>query len=208
MEVIVALQALRADQIRIVQASLIGSIFSNMLLVLGCCFFFGGLRFKEQYFNTTSALANMSMLLLSGIALLLTTPVAASAGGLDETLFVSRVSGGFLLFMYIQLLIFQLGTHAHIFDEDNGASLSKLTLSTSLIMLLGITMSVAFLSDILVGSIDGFITEANISTAFVGIVIIPIIGNAVEHVTAVSVAVKVLLPLLCLHLYILIFVCG
>ncbi len=208
MEVIVALQALRADQIRIVQASLIGSIFSNMLLVLGCCFFFGGLRFKEQYFNTTSALANMSMLLLSGIALLLTTPVAASTGSLDETLFVSRVSGGFLLFMYIQLLIFQLGTHAHIFDEDNVASLPKLTLSTSLIMLLGITMSVAFLSDILVGSIDGFITEANISTAFVGIVIIPIIGNAVEHVTAVSVAVKVLLPLLCLHLYILIFVCG
>jgi calcium/proton exchanger cax len=52
-EVVVALQALHAGQIRVVQASLMGSVFSNMLLVLGCCFFFGGLRFKEQNFNST-----------------------------------------------------------------------------------------------------------------------------------------------------------
>jgi Ca2+:H+ antiporter len=52
-EVVVALQALHAGQIRVVQASLMGSVFSNMLLVLGCCFFFGGLRFKEQTFNST-----------------------------------------------------------------------------------------------------------------------------------------------------------
>ncbi len=206
MEVIVALQALRANQIRIVQASLIGSVFSNMLFVLGCCFFFGGLQFKEQYFNTTVTLANMSMLLLSGIALLLPIPLTSHTLSGDNVLFLSRVSGGFLLFIYIQLLIFQLGTHAHIFDSDALVNLPKFTLSSSLLMLCAITLSISFLSDILVGSIDGFITEAKISTTFVGIVIIPIIGNAVEHATAVSVAVKVLLSL-SLHLYIL-FVCG
>ncbi len=207
MEVIVALQALRADQIRIVQASLIGSVFSNMLLVLGSCFFCGGLKYKEQYFNTTSALANMNMLLLSGIALLLPTPLALQTDSDCTVLFLSRVSGGFLLFMYIQLLIFQLRTHCHMFESDELANLPKFTLSSSLLMLCVVTLSVVLLSNILVGSLDGFISEAKISTSFVGIVIIPIIGNAVEHMTAVSVAMKVLLSL-SLHLYLLLFVCD
>ena len=59
-----------------VQASLLGSVFSNMLLVLGCCFFFGGLKHKEQHFNSTSAVANMSLLLLSSLALVLPTPLS------------------------------------------------------------------------------------------------------------------------------------
>ncbi|CAN0563207.1 unnamed protein product, partial [Ectocarpus sp. 12 AP-2014] len=56
-EIVVSIQALYANQIRVVQASLLGSVFSNMLLVLGCCFFFGGLKHKEQRFNSTSAIA-------------------------------------------------------------------------------------------------------------------------------------------------------
>lgn len=52
-----------------------GSVFSNMLLVLGCCFFFGGINHKEQRFNATSAIANMSLLLLSSLALVLPTPL-------------------------------------------------------------------------------------------------------------------------------------
>lgn len=58
------------------QASLLGSVFSNMLLVLGCCFLFGGLKHKEQRFNSTSAIANMSLLLLSSMALILPTPLS------------------------------------------------------------------------------------------------------------------------------------
>lgn len=61
------------------QASLLGSVFSNMLLVLGCCFFFGGLKHKEQRFNSTSAIANMSLLLLSSLALVLPTPLSHAA---------------------------------------------------------------------------------------------------------------------------------
>lgn len=61
------------------QASLLGSVFSNMLLVLGCCFFFGGLKHKEQHFNSTSAVANMSLLLLSSLALVLPTPLSHAA---------------------------------------------------------------------------------------------------------------------------------
>lgn len=61
------------------QASLLGSVFSNMLLVLGCCFFFGGLKHKEQRFNATSAIANMSLLLLSSLALVLPAPLSHAA---------------------------------------------------------------------------------------------------------------------------------
>ena len=76
-EVVVAIIALNAGEIRVVQASMIGSIFSNLLLVLGCCFFFGGINRKEQTFNATSTSANISLLALSSLALVLPTPFAA-----------------------------------------------------------------------------------------------------------------------------------
>jgi Ca2+:H+ antiporter len=77
-EVVVAIQALLADEIRVVQASLIGSIYSNLLLVLGCCFFFGGIRYQEQHFNSVSATASMGLLALSSIAMVLPTPFAGT----------------------------------------------------------------------------------------------------------------------------------
>ena len=64
-ELVVGIQALFRNEIRIVQASMLGSVFSNLLLVVGCCFFFGGLKFKEQRFNSVSTTANMSLLSLS-----------------------------------------------------------------------------------------------------------------------------------------------
>ena len=75
-EVVVAIEAMQAGQIRVVQASMLGSIFSNLLLVLGCCFFFGGIYYKEQEFNATSAISNLSLLTLSSLALVLPTPFA------------------------------------------------------------------------------------------------------------------------------------
>ena len=55
---------------------MLGSVFSNLLLVLGCCFFFGGLKYKEQTYNATSAISNLSLLTLSSLALVLPTPFA------------------------------------------------------------------------------------------------------------------------------------
>jgi Sodium/calcium exchanger protein len=75
-EVVVGIQALVANEIRVVQASMLGSIFSNLLLVLGCCFFFGGLYYKEQTINSAAAASNMGLLALSSIALVLPTPFA------------------------------------------------------------------------------------------------------------------------------------
>jgi len=189
-ELVVGIQALLADEIRVVQSSMIGSIFSNLLLVLGCCFFFGGLNYKHQTFNAINATANMSLLTLSSISFVLPTPFAEYYQNDEPTvLAISRTAAIFLVFMYFQLLLFQLKTHAdivkHADDENPG-----LPFLVALAGLLFITLTVAVFSDFLVQSIDGFVASSGISRTFVGIVIFPIVGNAVEHITAVSVAMK------------------
>ena len=189
-EVVVAINALNANEIRVVQASMIGSIFSNLLLVLGCCFFFGGMNRTEQKFNATGASANISLLALSSLALVLPTPFAAYYEITDEdVLCVSRVAALFLIFMYVQLLIFQLKTHADIFEDDEDEQ-PRISFFVALLGLLSMTMLVTIFSDYLVGSIDGFTNESGISKTFVGLIILPVVGNAIEHITAVSVAVK------------------
>jgi Ca2+:H+ antiporter len=204
-EVVVAIQALLANEIRVVQASMIGSIFSNLLLVLGCCFFFGGLKHKEQTFNATAATANMGLLSLSSIALVLPTPFAEYYEVQDEhVLIISRFAACFLLFMYLQLLVFQLYTHSDIFDgaanDENGEDEAgeaeveeeepTMPMKVALIGLFVTTLSITIFSDFLVGSIDEFCEVSGVSKTFVGLIILPIVGNAVEHITAVTVAIK------------------
>lgn len=189
-EVIVGIQALLADEIRVVQTSMLGSIISNLLLVLGCCFLAGGLIYKEQSFNPMFAKANMTLLGLSCIAFFMPTQFGEYDDLENEdSLGVSRIVSVFMVLMYVLLLVFQLKTHADIFDDEDDdepempfwVSITGLTVLTGLITILG---------DYLVESIDGFCSESGISKTFVGIVILPIIGNVVEHLTAVKVAMK------------------
>ncbi len=216
-EVVVAIQALLADEVRVVQASMIGSIFSNLLLVLGCCFFFGGLIHKEQQFQSMTATANMSLLALSSIALVLPTPFAAYYDvDNEEVLTISRIVAVFLIIMYLQLLVFQLKTHADMFEEEEEetelpflVAIGGLVVVTGIITIFRCVYLYSYQiqlpecqpnpnhkllanhsSDYLVESIDGFCTESGISRTFVGLIILPIVGNAVEHATAVSVAMK------------------
>jgi len=189
-EVVVSIQALLANEIRVVQASLIGSVFSNLLLVQGFCFFCGGLKFQQQKFNPVAASANLSLLLLSSMALILPTPYASYAEIENEdVLLVSRIAAVFLLCMYIQLLIFQLVTHKDLFDEESDEK-PALSFFAAAVGLVSMTMLVTVFSEFLVASIDGFVSECGISKTFVGVIILPIVGNAVEHITAVSMAMK------------------
>jgi len=190
-EVVVAVNALLANEIRVVQGSLLGSIFSNLLLVLGCCFFCGGLKYKEQSFNATAATANMGLLALSSIALILPTPFANYYELHDtDVLLVSRIAAIFLMFMYIQLLVFQLVTHRHVFEGEESDEKASISFVVACAGLLVTTLLVALFSEYLVDSIDGFTTASGISRTFVGIILLPIVGNAVEHVTAITVAMK------------------
>ncbi|OQS01126.1 Ca2 :Cation Antiporter (CaCA) Family [Achlya hypogyna] len=206
-EVIIAIFALKSGEVALVQSSLIGSMLSNMLLVLGSCFMaghFGGA--KESSFSGQGASINMSLLFVSSFTMLVpsyyqytknttyqhgNTTVAASE---DERavsiLGLSHISALFLIGMYVLLMVYQLVTH-RAEDEDNSEEEEpELSLTGSVVALLVATVTVSIFSEFLVSSVDGFTETANIPKSFVGIILLPIVGNAVEHVTAVKVALK------------------
>ncbi|KAJ1565051.1 hypothetical protein HK096_004839 [Nowakowskiella sp. JEL0078] len=198
-EAIVAVLALKSGLVRVVQASLLGSILSNLLLVLGFCFFLGGLKFKTQNFNVTAAQTAASLFCLTILALLLPAALKWQLGnsglGNDEieaiVLDLSRVTAGVLLLVYILYLIFQLKTHAYLFEgEEVEEEAPKITFPVSIGLLLISTLLVSVNAEYLVGSIEGISEAWNLSETFVGLILLPIVGNAAEHVSAVSVAMK------------------
>lgn len=120
-ELIIFIIALVDNKIRIVQASLLGSILSNLLLILGMCFMFGGLRFREQIYNSTVTQMSACLLSLAVISLMLPTAFHASFTSTDEAdlqvLKVSRGTSVILLLVYILYLVFQLNSHAYMYES-------------------------------------------------------------------------------------------
>lgn len=120
-ELIIFIIALVKNEIRIVQASLIGSILSNLLLILGMCFVLGGLRFREQIYNSTVTQMSACLLSLSVISLLLPTAFHASFSSNDQAdtqvLKVSRGTSVILLLVYVLYLVFQLNSHAYMYES-------------------------------------------------------------------------------------------
>lgn len=128
-ELIVSFFALRAGLLRIVQVSLLGSILSNLLLVLGCAFFAGGIRHKHQHFNSHGSAVNVGLLMLSVMSLLFPMLLESSHQVLAEgaVLAVSRSVSCLLLILYACYIYFQMHTHAHLYeagDEERGLTKS------------------------------------------------------------------------------------
>ncbi|CCE66240.1 hypothetical protein TPHA_0P00820 [Tetrapisispora phaffii CBS 4417] len=207
-ELIVSIIALREGQIRIVQASMLGSLLSNLLLVLGFCFILGGWNRIQQTFNQTAAQTMSSLLAISCASLLLpaafraTLPHGKDDAWIDEKILAySRGTSMVLLIVYVLFLVFQLGSHKDMFEEqieETGEILSQrsmkphhsLSIKSSLIFLLTTTVFVSVCADYLVGTIDNVVASTGLSKTFIGLIIIPIVGNAAEHVTSVYVAMK------------------
>jgi len=242
----------------VVQSSLIGSIFSNSLLVLGCSFIANGIYYKESSFNASATSANVCLLLVSSFVMILPAPYSAANETHDE-LMVSRAAACVLLIMYACLLIFVLYTHKHLMEPEpknvNGPKVAEMTpitstqhenknhfedeyahtsahtyekkdskLSTvilkeelnsienqngdsdgddddddddlhmsiigSLLLLLFTTILVSLLSEYLVDALEPMSEQLGMSEAFIGIILLPIIGNAVEHITSIRMAIK------------------
>ncbi|KAJ7227127.1 calcium/proton exchanger, partial [Mycena pura] len=233
--------ALTKCQLTIVQSSLIGSILSNLLLVLGMCFFAGGIKFSEQGFGASATQLNASLLTISVIAVLLPAAfrfsVTTGTTGSDpdagqDILKFSHGVALILLFIYGSYLFFQLYSHATMYGDDskdiikstkyvprekrkkgetttnnvpatdveNGIApeeqepeepeVPQLSLYMTLGLLAVVTVLVAVTAEWLVDSVDGLTESGAITKEFVGIILLPIVGNAAEHVTAVSVSVK------------------
>ncbi|KAL2055505.1 hypothetical protein ABVK25_004313 [Lepraria finkii] len=215
-ELIVSIVALKDGQIRIVQASMLGSILSNILLVLGCCFLVGGVRYEEQTFNGTVASTMSSLMAVSTASLIIPATLYAvmkqSNADIDKDQNIEILSHGtavILLILYVLYLVFQLKTHAKFFDEEEnlaehgdgeadtenqGESEEKevpvLSPWAAGVALVIITVLVAVCAEYLVDSIDSIVETAHISRTFIGLILLPIVGNAAEHVTACVVAYK------------------
>ncbi len=191
-ELLIGIFAIRQGLVEVVKASITGSIIGNLLLVTGMAMLAGGWRHKKQIFNKTGALAASSTLLLSGIALIMPAiflQTAPSAGGkiIEElSVFVSV----FMLIVYIASLFFILYTHKHLYTQDVGKYEAKWSKIKSIVILLIATLAVAWMSEILVGSIEPVVSAFGWTELFIGVIFIAIIGNAAEHTSAIVVALK------------------
>eukprot|EP01024_Parvocaulis_polyphysoides_P063574 TRINITY_DN734_c1_g1_i1.p1 TRINITY_DN734_c1_g1~~TRINITY_DN734_c1_g1_i1.p1 ORF type:complete len:513 (-),score=72.53 TRINITY_DN734_c1_g1_i1:254-1711(-) len=221
-ELILSLVALQKGLYQVVQMSLLGSILSNMLLVLGCCFLFGGVYYHQQNFNQVANKVCNSLLFLSVIALVI--PSALSYAQADSTsskhlefeiLYLSRGIAILLAIIYICYLTFQLYTHQDLFHDEGGADKQEkedgtekvgqnggekvveeneeqpqLSLVAAVILLAAISVLVAIASEFLTDAINDLGSDSGVSQKFLSIIILPIAGNACEHLTAVIVAMK------------------
>ena len=196
-ELIIAIVALRAGQLDIVKASLTGSIIGNVLLVLGASFLAGGLRFKVQEFNTTTARAQAQMLLVSAVAIIIPGLFHAlrPQGVVVNEAAISLGIACLLIALYVLSLVFSLRTHKHLFrgsqsGEAQGEHTGAWSLPVALAVLAIATIFIAWLSEILVGSVEQAAEQIGMSKVFIGVIIVAIIGNAAEHSTAVLAAMR------------------
>jgi Ca2+:H+ antiporter len=233
--------ALAHGEIIIVRTSLIGSMLSNLLLVLGMCFFCGGVNRIEQFFNTTVAQTAASLLALSVGALIIPTAFTWGPTGIKtaDSKVDEKVSYGtaiIMLLIYGAYLIFQLKSHKTMYNapsqkvekrkgakKDEGdvkkafAGMGGVIGATSggknqqegghlvtedeeeepvlsfwgaIVTLCAATALVGLCAEYLVSSINAVTCKYHVSDYFVGLVLLPIVGNAAEHATAVTVAIK------------------
>ncbi|OII74705.1 calcium antiporter [Cryptosporidium ubiquitum] len=242
-EAILTVQGIRAGLITVVQGTLLGSILSNLLLVLGMSFFAGGLFHHVQKFNEKGASFSTSLLMLSCMAISIPTIVAQFDLPQHNILMISRLTALLLSFTYVLFLFFQLYTHINLFRDESIASIDKTyssyvidnvnsvkhtnirsdieaynnmyknypvvspnfnncqlydvclelpTISWQIgtILILLCTVLISIISECLIDSINGFISEWRFSENFIGVILLPLVGNAAEHITAVSVAIK------------------
>ena len=200
-ELIIAFFALLAGQVEIVKASLIGSIIGNVLLVLGLAALLGGWRRTRSVFNVENIKILTSMLVIVMIGFIVPATFDfnervrladstshALALDADLSLGVALV----LLALYIGNLVFSLITHKDLLSSSDEIEESSATWSIpyAIGVLVLATVLIAFLSEFLVGALEGFTTTIGLSTTFVGFIIIPIVGNAAEHSSAVTFAMK------------------
>jgi Ca2+:H+ antiporter len=195
-ELIIAFAALRAGLHDVVKASIVGSIVGNILLVLGAAMLAGGLRRSEQHFNAAAARSQATMLTLAAIALILPAAFRVASGTTAEGLgWLSISISVVLLFVYLLNLVFALVTHPTLFAGSHSADVrdanpSAWSVRTSAVVLAGATALIAWMSEILVGAIEPTARELGLSNVFVGVFVVAILGNAAEHATAISAALK------------------
>jgi len=193
-ELVIALTALRAGQYVLVKASLAGAIVTNTLFMLGASLLLGGLKYHEQEYNRISARMQAGLLFLATVALLIPS-VLAQADSVAGAAFTEKLSlslSVLLMIAYGLGMLFSLKTHRELFAsaESGEGGHAPWPMGLSLATLAGVTVLVAMVSEIFVESVQQAAEAFGMSSAFVGFIVVALVGGAAEMASAFSGARK------------------
>ncbi|KAI0021284.1 calcium/proton exchanger [Xylariomycetidae sp. FL0641] len=197
----------QGNQFYVIRAAILGSILATMLLCLGMCFFVSGIRREESHFSSAISEVGSNLLLIGGLGLAIPTifqnSINSAEFGItqqnldDRTIHVSRIVSVLLLISYAVYVYFQTRTHHGIFDAifemdeerdadgHKDAAKPKLTLTECILALAVSVALVAVIAVILVGEIEP-IVETGVSDPFMGLILVPLVEKAAEHLTALD----------------------
>jgi Ca2+:H+ antiporter len=189
--------AINEHMLELVRASLTGSIMGNILLVLGLSVLVGGLRHGTQKFDRSHAGTNATMLMLAVAALIIPSIFSHSIeiANHDAVEYLSLGVAGVMMVLYVLALLYQLRRSGDHTLDDGEYAAAKLeaphwSVAKSLTVLLIATAAIVWMSEMLVGTVEHVVLEIGITEFFLGIIIVPLIGNVAEHLVAVTVAAK------------------
>lgn len=194
-ELIIAFVAMKEGMFDVVKASLAGSVIGNILLVLGMSMLAGGLKYKTQSFNRHTINITSSMLLFSVLGLGIP---AIFTHAFPESSLTTKYEGLsviialLMLLVYAMQFVFSFVTHRALYEETvpDEEEHRAASLPRAIITLIASTVAIAVISEIFVGTVEPMAESAGLHKTFVGIILVPIIGNAAEHSSAIIMAVK------------------
>jgi Ca2+:H+ antiporter len=193
-ELVIALTALRAGQYMLVKASIAGAIVTNTLFMLGASFLLGGLKYHVQEYNRISARMQAGLLFLAIVALLIPSAVsvADSAAGAAFTQQLSVCLSVLLIVAYGLGMLFSLKTHCELFASAEAGEAGEVPwpMGLALATLAGVTVLVALVSEVFVESVQKAAEAFGMSPAFVGFIVVALVGAAAEMASAFSGARK------------------
>ncbi|QDS69703.1 hypothetical protein FKW77_009788 [Venturia effusa] len=186
----------------VIKAAILGSILANLLLCLGFCFFAGGLKRDEQEFHEAVSEVGSNLMLVAGMGLIVpaifSTALASEEDVNNKVLKISRASSIILLFAYGCFVFFQMRSHHGLYtevleadeekdaDKHRDAYKAKLTATECVIAIVFAITMVTFMAIFLIDKIEYIVQEHNIKDAFVGLILIPVVEKAAEHITAID----------------------
>jgi Ca2+:H+ antiporter len=191
-ELVIAITALKAGQYMLVKASIAGAIVTNALFMLGASFLLGGLKHHTQEFNRAGARLQAGLLFLASVALMVPSIMRDSEIPGSET-FVRHLSVGLsvlLILAYGLGLLFSLKTHKELFAGHGGAEEAAWPMGLALGTLAGVTLLIALVSEVFVGSVQEAAVSFGMTPAFVGFIVVALVGAAAEMTTAFAAARK------------------
>lgn len=198
-ELIITIVALREGLVTVVKASIAGSIIGNMLVVLGAAILLGGLKHGEQHFDARLASTNASMMSLAIVVLMIPAVFSLGSGDKGPThndiVNLSDGAAIVLIVLYVLYLVATVFTkstspEAEVAEKKPAHTASKGPLYRGLGLLIGSTLAVVVMSEVLVGAIEPTAKDWGLSELFVGVMLVPLVGNIAEHLVAVQTALR------------------